>query len=74
MKLAVGKAFDDRVGAVIIAEIVKKIKKEGIKHPNVIYGAATKQEEVGLRGARTAAQMLKPDIGIALEVDIAGDV
>ena len=74
VQLAVGKAFDDRAGAVITAEIVKQLKSEGIAHPNVVYGAATTQEEVGLRGARTAAQMIKPDIGIALEVDIAGDV
>lgn len=74
VKLAVGKAFDDRAGAVITAEIVKQLKNEGIAHPNMVYGAATTQEEVGLRGARTAAQMIKPDIGIALEVDIAGDV
>ncbi len=72
--LAVGKAFDDRMGAVITAEIVKKLKQENIAHPNVVYGASTVQEEVGLRGARTAAQMIKPDIGIALDVDIAGDV
>ena len=72
--LAVGKAFDDRMGSVIIAEIVKKLKEENISHPNVVYGASTVQEEVGLRGARTSAQMIKPDIGIALEVDIAGDV
>ena len=72
--LAVGKAFDDRIGAIITAEIIKKIKTEDIQHPNTIYGASTVQEEVGLRGARTASQMIKPDIGIALEVDIAGDV
>ena len=72
--LAVGKAFDDRMGSVIIAEIVKKLKEQNISHPNVVYGASTVQEEVGLRGARTSAQMIKPDIGIALEVDIAGDV
>ena len=74
VKLAVGKAFDDRAGAVIAAEIVKKLKEGNIPHANTVYGAATVQEEVGLRGARTAAQMIKPDIGIALEVDIAGDV
>ncbi len=72
--LAVGKAFDDRIGAIITAEIIKQIKTENIQHPNTVYGASTVQEEVGLRGARTAAQMIKPDIGIALEVDIAGDV
>jgi len=74
VKLAVGKAFDDRIGALITAEIIRMIKEENISHPNVVYGAATTQEEVGLRGAKTAAQMIKPDIGIALEVDIAGDV
>ena len=72
--LAVGKAFDDRIGAFIAAETIRKIKETGLSHPNVVYGASTVQEEVGLRGARTAAQMIKPDIGIALEVDIAGDV
>lgn len=72
--LAVGKAFDDRIGALIAAEVVKQLKAEDIQHPNTVYGASTVQEEVGLRGARTAAQMIKPDIGIALEVDIAGDI
>ncbi|MCE7742575.1 MAG: M42 family metallopeptidase [Candidatus Heimdallarchaeota archaeon] len=72
--LAVGKAFDDRIGALITAEVIKQLKAEDIPHPNTIYGSSTVQEEVGLRGARTAAQMIKPDIGIALEVDIAGDV
>jgi endoglucanase len=74
VKLAVGKAFDDRLGSVITAGLVRKIKEEKIEHPNIIYGASTVQEEVGLRGAKTAAQMIKPDIGIALEVDIAGDI
>ena len=72
--LAVGKAFDDRMGSVITAEIVKKLKEQNISHPNVVYGTSTVQEEVGLRGARTSAQMVKPDIGIALEVDIAGGI
>ncbi len=74
VKLAVGKAFDDRAGALIAAEIIRKLNEQNINHPNTVYGAATVQEEVGLRGAKTAAQMIKPDIGIALEVDIAGDV
>ncbi|MBK5112308.1 MAG: M42 family metallopeptidase [Candidatus Heimdallarchaeota archaeon] len=72
--LAVGKAFDDRLGAFIISEVLRKIKEENIELPNQIYGAATVQEEVGLRGARTSAQMIQPDVGIALEVDISGDV
>ncbi len=74
VKLAVGKAFDDRLGSVVTAGLIRKIKEENIEHPNIIYGASTVQEEVGRRGAKTAAQMIKPDIGIALEVDIAGDI
>ena len=72
--LAVGKAFDDRLGAFIISEVLRRIKEEKIELPNQIYGVATVQEEVGLRGARTSAQMIQPDIGFALEVDISGDV
>ncbi|MHA1123090.1 MAG: M42 family metallopeptidase [Candidatus Heimdallarchaeota archaeon] len=72
--LAVGKAFDDRLGAFIIAEVLRKIKEEKIELPIQLYGAATVQEEVGLRGARTSAQMIQPDVGFALEVDISGDV
>jgi len=72
--LAMGKAFDDRIGAFIAAEVIRQLKEEKISYPNQIYGVATVQEEVGLRGAQTAAQIIKPDIGIALEVDIAGDV
>ena len=39
-----------------------------------MIGAATVQEEVGLRGARTSAHVVQPDVCITLEVDIAGDV
>jgi putative aminopeptidase FrvX len=69
--LACGKGFDDRVGAFIAAETVRRLKQ--IPHPNTVIGAATVQEEVGLRGARTSAALAAPDVCITLEVDIAGD-
>ncbi|MHA1628970.1 MAG: M42 family metallopeptidase [Candidatus Heimdallarchaeota archaeon] len=72
--LGVAKAFDDRVGMFIVSEVMRRLKEEKIKHPNQVFGVATVQEEVGLRGARTAAQVIKPDVGFAIEVDIAGDV
>ena len=50
------------------------MKQEHISHPNTVVGAATVQEEVGLRGARTSAHVVQPDVCITLEVDIAGDV
>lgn len=72
--IAVGKAFDDRIGTFIAAEVVRILKEEKIKHPNTVVGAATTQEEVGLRGARTTAHVVNPDVCLTLEVDIAGDV
>ena len=73
-KVAMGKAFDDRIGAFVIMEAMRRIKEQKIAHPNSIIGAATVQEEVGLRGAQTMVQTVNPDVAIVLEVDIAGDV
>jgi endoglucanase len=73
-KVAMGKAFDDRIGAFVFAEAIKRMKAQKIGHPNTIYGVATVQEEVGLRGAQTIAHVVDPDVAIILEVDIAGDV
>lgn len=74
VKLAFGKAFDDRVGVFIILEVLRRLKEEKIEHPNTIYCASTTQEEVGLRGARTAAQLIQPDIGFSIDVDVSGDI
>jgi endoglucanase len=73
-KVGMGKAFDDRVGAFIIMEAIRRINERGLTHPNTVYGAATVQEEVGLRGAQTISHVVDPDVSIVLEVDIAGDV
>ena len=72
--IAIGKAFDDRIGAWTAAEVVRTLVEKKIRHPNLVIGAATTQEEVGLRGARTTAFVTKPDVCLTLEVDIAGDV
>ena len=72
--IAVAKAFDDRIGVFIALEVLRRLKEDGISHPNTVYAVSTVQEEIGLRGARTASQMLLPDIGFALDVDISGDV
>lgn len=74
VKLAMGKAFDDRVGVFIALEVVRRLHEGGIGHPNTVVGAATIQEEVGARGARTTAWLAEPDVCITLEVDVAGDV
>ena len=72
--IAIGKAFDDRIGTWMAAEAVRILVEKKIKHPNRVVGAATTMEEVGLRGARTTAYVVKPDVCLTLEVDIAGDV
>ncbi|MHA1991117.1 MAG: M42 family metallopeptidase, partial [Candidatus Hodarchaeales archaeon] len=71
--LAVAKAFDDRIGAFIATEVMRRLSEENIEHPNTVYSVSTTQEEVGLRGARTASNLIKPDLGFALDVDISGD-
>ncbi len=72
--IAIGKAFDNRIGAWTAAEVVRRMAKQRIKHPNTVIGAATTLEEEGLRGARTAAYVTKPDVCLALDTDLAGDV
>ena len=66
------KAFDDRVGTALIISSLQKLQET--EHPNTIYGVATVQEEVGLRGATTSVHAVDPDLAIILESDIAGDV
>lgn len=70
-KYLLGKAWDNRIGCAIVIEVLKRLAEEN--HPNTVYGIGTVQEEVGLRGAKTAAQMINPDIVFALDVGIAKD-
>lgn len=67
-----GKAWDDRVGCGVVIEVMRRLAAEG--HPNILIVAATTQEETGIRGAHTAADVVHPDIGIAIEGGVAGDV
>ncbi len=66
-----GKAWDDRIGCAVLVEAMRRTM--AMPHPNTLVYVATVQEEVGLRGGRTAAQTVKPEIGIALEGGITGD-
>ncbi|MFD1030428.1 M42 family metallopeptidase [Metaplanococcus flavidus] len=70
-KFLLAKAWDNRIGCAIAIDVLKGLK--GQDHPNVVYGVGTVQEEVGLRGAKTAAAKIQPDIGFAVDVGIAGD-
>ncbi len=66
----IAKSMDDRVGCAVLIEALKKIQNP----KNTLYFVFTAQEEVGLRGARTAAYGLEPDLGIALDVTLTGDM
>ncbi len=70
-KMLLAKAWDNRIGCAIAIDVLKQLK--AVDHPNVVYGVGTIQEEVGLRGARTATSAIQPDIGFAVDVGIAGD-
>jgi endoglucanase len=69
--LVVSKTLDNRLSVFIMVEAMRRLQKESL--PATIIAVATTQEEVGLRGATTAAYALNPDVGIALDVTIAND-
>ncbi len=66
--IVTGKAFDNRIGCYVLIETLKRVKSD-----STIYGVGTVQEEVGLKGAKTSAFKINPDMAIALDVTIAGD-
>lgn len=71
-KKILAKAWDNRYGCGLAIELLKEVKGE--KLPNILYSGATVQEEVGLRGAQTAANMINPDIFFALDASPANDM
>ncbi len=70
-KLLMAKAWDNRIGCAIAIDVLKQL--QGQEHPNVVYGVGTVQEEVGLRGAKTSAHAVQPDIGFGVDVGIGAD-
>jgi endoglucanase len=69
----VSKALDNRVACWLGIESIRKLDKSGDPHACEVYTVFTTQEEVGLRGARTAAYAIKPDIGLGLDVTLSCD-
>ena len=68
-KRLVAKSMDDRAAAAVAIEALKAIQDT----PNEIYFVFSVQEEVGLRGAITAAYGVDPQVGIAVDVTRTGD-
>ncbi|BCG58172.1 M42 family metallopeptidase [Paenibacillus sp. URB8-2] len=71
-KKILAKAWDNRYGVGLAIELVKELS--GKKLPNTVFAGATVQEEVGLRGAGTAANLLQPDIFFGLDASAAADM
>jgi putative aminopeptidase FrvX len=67
-----GKAWDDRVGCAVLLEAMRRLHAS--PHPNRLAFVFTTQGEIGLRGAHTAAEVVKPELGIALEAGVTGGV
>jgi endoglucanase len=65
-----GKAFDDRAGCTVLAEVFKSMKDSLYN----VVAVGSVQEELGIRGARTAAWQVDPDYGLAIEGTFVSDV
>lgn len=70
--MAVSRAFDDKMGAWVAAEVLRLVKDAGGARGDLV-AAATVQEEIGLRGGTTSAYSQDPVVGIAIEVTHATD-
>ena len=71
-KKIIAKAWDNRYGCGLAIELLKEL--QNTKLPNILFSGATVQEEVGLRGAETAANLINPDIFFALDCSPANDI
>jgi endoglucanase len=69
-KRLTAKTMDDRIGCVVAIETLKALSAS----PHDVYFVFSVQEEVGTRGAQVAANALNPDVGIALDVTLTGDM
>ena len=68
-KRMVAKSMDDRISAAVAVEALKRLEKT----PHEVHFVFSTQEEVGLRGATTAAYGVDPDVGFAVDVTRSGD-
>jgi endoglucanase len=66
--LFTGKAFDNRLGCAVMIEVMKQVDTI-----HSVYAVGTVQEEVGLKGAKTSAYKINPEVALALDVAPAGD-
>ena len=64
----IGRAFDNRIGGFMIAEVARLLKQNKKKLPFGLYIVNAVQEEIGLRGAEMIARRIKPNVAIVTDV------
>jgi len=64
----IGRAFDNRIGGFMIAEVARQVKENKKKLPFGLYVVNAVQEEIGLRGAEMIARRIKPNVAIITDV------
>ncbi|HWB20261.1 MAG TPA: M20/M25/M40 family metallo-hydrolase, partial [Phycisphaerales bacterium] len=69
----ISKALDNRIACFVALEAVRELHRAKTKHSCEVVVAFTTQEEVGLRGAMTAAHSVNADLGVGLDVTLACD-
>ncbi len=67
------RGLDDKAGSFVVAEVLRLIAESREQLAVDIYGVSSVQEEVGLRGGKTSAFSINPDVGICVEVDFSTD-
>jgi putative aminopeptidase FrvX len=72
-KRLVSKAMDDRIGVAVLVRALQQMHAQNIQSPHQILFVFSVQEEVGVRGATTAAFGIDPDLGLAVDVTGCGD-
>ena len=71
---ATARGFDNKMGSFVVVEALRLLKQDGGLHADVgVYAVATVQEEIGLRGARTASYAIAAQTGLAVDVNHAVD-
>lgn len=66
----IAKAMDNRAGCAVLLELIKRLPEQLPQKTCFLF---TVQEELGLRGAKTAAYRFEPDYGLAVDVTLVGD-
>jgi endoglucanase len=67
----VGKAIDNRIGCAMLAQLFREL--QGVTIDGTLIGVVAVQEEVGLRGAKVAAEHAAPDYAIVVDTFMSGD-